>query len=125
MGSCVPDFSVLTEIRDFEPAAALVHHPQPYRRQLLLMSWAPQNGGRGLPACCGLCREKAIVDDDDERTEAKVFGEKAEYWEKYNLITDKWDADMMQRLNSGLDNLLIFVSLHTTIETQGTARISR
>lgn len=41
--------------------------------------------------------------------EAKVFGEKAGYWEKHNVITDKYDQDMMDRLNSELDNLLIFV----------------
>lgn len=30
----------------------------------------------------------------------------------YNEITDIYDGDMMDRLNDGLDNLLIFVSLH-------------
>ena len=41
---------------------------------------------------------------------ASRFGEKGRYWEQYKIVTDKWDTDMMDRLNNGLDNLLIFVS---------------
>lgn len=76
------------------------------------MSWKPgdaKNGGFRSCACYG---RKASVPDDDNGTEAAVFGEKAGYWEQYNFVTDKWDADMMDRLNTGLDNLLIFVSPH-------------
>lgn len=56
------------------------------------------------------------MDNDDKGTEAKVFGEKAGYWDRYNLITDKWDADTMERLNTELDNLLIFVSHHSMVQ---------
>lgn len=42
---------------------------------------------------------------------AAVFGEKGNYWEIYNEVNDKYDEDsMMERLNTNLDNLLIFVS---------------
>lgn len=59
-------------------------------------------------ACCGSAR----TGDDDEafKGEAKVFGEKAGFWRLHDEITDKFDSDMMGRLNTGLDNLLIFVS---------------
>lgn len=50
--------------------------------------------------------------DDDDGAEANVFGEKGNYWDIHNEITDKYDQDMMGRLNSNLDNLLIFVSAH-------------
>lgn len=80
------------------------------------MSWEPTNGGKGGFDGCACCRQKKTVGDDDNGTEAKVFGEKAGYWEKYNTITDKYDADMMERLNTGLDNLLIFVSPHAAAE---------
>lgn len=41
----------------------------------------------------------------------KVFGAGADYWELHNGIANKYDADLMDRLNTGLDNLLIFVSV--------------
>lgn len=47
---------------------------------------------------------------EDFRGEAKFFGEKAGFWRLHDEITDKHDSDMMERLNTGLDNLLIFVS---------------
>ena len=58
--------------------------------------------------CCGSGRPG----DGDEafKGEAKVFGEKANFWRLHDEITDKHDSDMMSRLNIGLDNLLIFVS---------------
>lgn len=43
------------------------------------------------------------------------FGEKADYWEIYNEVTDTFDEDMMERLHIGLDNLLIFVSAGYTL----------
>lgn len=74
------------------------------------MSWRPRNGVSSGHEGCPCYGAKATPVDED-RTEAEVFGEKAGYWEKYDLISDKYDADMMDRLNTGLDNLLIFVSL--------------
>lgn len=68
------------------------------------------------PGICACCAKKDIGDDDDDGSTAKVFGEKGGYWARYNLITDKWDGDMMERLNRGLDNLLIFVSFRTQEE---------
>lgn len=50
-----------------------------------------------------------MVDDADNEP-ATVFGEKRNYWELHNEITDKYDADMMDRFNTSLDNMLIFVS---------------
>lgn len=47
---------------------------------------------------------------DDEPGESKLFGEHGGYWDKHDVITDKFDQDMMGRLNSELDNMLIFVS---------------
>ncbi len=50
--------------------------------------------------------------DDEEafKGEARFFGEKAGFWKLHDEITDKHDSDIMGRLNTGLDNLLIFVS---------------
>lgn len=63
------------------------------------------------PGTCGCCNSAQPVDlEEAYRGEAKVFGEKAEYWRLHDEITDKFDRDMMERLNTGLDNLLIFVS---------------
>lgn len=39
------------------------------------------------------------------------FGEKAGFWERYDTVAEKFDADMLGRLNENLDSLLIFVSL--------------
>lgn len=59
--------------------------------------------------CCksGL-RGGAIGDGDN--TAGDALGDGGLFWELYNEITDTYDSDMMERLNSGLDNLLIFVS---------------
>ncbi len=65
------------------------------------------NRRRSKSLCCGLART-----GDDEKAfkgEAKYFGEKANFWALHDEITDKFDSDMMGRLNTGLDNLLIFV----------------
>lgn len=48
---------------------------------------------------------------DTDRSEAKVFGEKARYWELHNDIVAKFDQAAVDRLNARLDNLLIFVSV--------------
>lgn len=50
-----------------------------------------------------------------DTTEPNVFGEKADYWEIYNEVTDTFDEDMMEKLHIGLDNLLIFVSVRCTL----------
>lgn len=68
-----------------------------------------QRRGRNTRDRCACCTESNGPDDDDTGR-ARVFGEKAHYWELHNEITDKYDEDMMDRLNTGLDNLLIFVS---------------
>lgn len=60
--------------------------------------------------CCG----SAGRGDEDDSEEAKVFGEKANYWEIHNEITDKYDEDLIERMNTSLDNLLIFVSSSPT-----------
>lgn len=80
------------------------------------MSMEPANETKDRPGVCTCRAQKRAVDDDDKMSEAKVFGEKGGYWYRYNLISDKWDADMMERLNSGLDNLLIFVSRRAIVE---------
>jgi hypothetical protein len=75
------------------------------------MSGRPRRNKRSGCACCG---ERVVgLDDEEDVTEPKVFGEKGGYWGKYSEITDKYDDDMMERLNTGLDNLLIFVSYAT------------
>lgn len=69
---------------------------------------------RRRPSIRGRCRCCSYQDqrnEEEDGGEAKVFGEKAGYWDKHNELTDKHDEDMMEKLNSGLDNLLIFVSL--------------
>lgn len=45
-----------------------------------------------------------------EEERADVFGEKGDFWARYDRLADKYDADMLQRLNDNLDVLLIFVS---------------
>lgn len=55
---------------------------------------------------CGCCGG----DDEAFKGEAKVYGEKADYWLLHDEITDRFDQDLMARLNTFLDNLLIFVS---------------
>lgn len=62
---------------------------------------ATRDGTNDLPA------DEMPRDDDDDET---GFGQKADYWREYNRVTDKHDGDLMQRLNSNLDNTLIFVS---------------
>ena len=49
-----------------------------------------------------------IVLESDEKS--RIFGETDNYWSLYDEVTDKYDADSMGRLNTELDNLLIFVS---------------
>lgn len=45
----------------------------------------------------------------NDNGEAKDFGEQGGYWEKHNEITDKYDEDLLEKMNRELDNLLIFV----------------
>ena len=52
----------------------------------------------------------ARKEEENDYSEAKSFGEKGNYWEMYDEITDKYDQDIMGKLGEGLDNLLIFVS---------------
>lgn len=72
---------------------------------------------RGGCRCCSADGATQAVEDNDGPL--KVFGEKANYWELHNEITDKYDEDMMDRLNTGLDNLLIFVSAGGVLKTAG------
>lgn len=61
------------------------------------------------------CHETGST-DEAFKSEAKFFGEKARFWHLHDEITDKHDSDMMGRLNTGLDNLLIFVSdMHSCV----------
>lgn len=88
-----------------------------------------QTGYRGISTACaarspstkrmsstqrikpGKCPCHGTVDEEEAfKGEAKFFGEKAGFWRLHDEITDKHDSDMMGRLNTGLDNLLIFVS---------------
>lgn len=62
--------------------------------------------------CCS--RQSGESLDEIVASETNEFGQKGGYWEMHNELTDKYDEDMMERLNSGLDNLLIFVS-HTMV----------
>lgn len=77
-----------------------------FGRPITMSTNRPNKPGGCL--CCGSGRPG----DDDEafKGEAKVFGEKGGFWRLHDEITDKHDSDMMGRLNTGLDNLLIFVS---------------
>lgn len=65
---------------------------------------------RNKPGQCK-CRGSARGGDENAFDGyATYFGEKANFWALYDKITDKYDSDMMGRLNTVLDNLLIFVS---------------
>lgn len=64
---------------------------------------------KGQCTCCASSKRDA-GDVDQEMGDANEFGDKRWYWNTYNDITDRYDADMMDRLNTSLDNLLIFVS---------------
>ncbi|KAG8872798.1 hypothetical protein FRB97_007343 [Tulasnella sp. 331] len=50
-------------------------------------------------------------------TEPDDFGEKDDFWQEYDDMADKYDSDMMARLNSNLDVLLIFAGLFSAINT--------
>lgn len=76
------------------------------------MAYKRRPSDRRRHQCCAY--QDQAVDNSEDVDEAEVFGEKAGYWEKHNELTDKYDEDMMERLNSGLDNLLIFVSVLST-----------
>lgn len=66
----------------------------------------------GQCTCCGPAKDSTKEEiPEASRGEAKSFGDKANYWQLHNEITEKYDGDLMGRLNTGLDNLLIFVSL--------------
>lgn len=72
---------------------------------------ATRAGNRHQRANCNCHRlHPPDVRDDDKLAEHNAFGELGGYWETHDIITDKFDKDMMERLNSELDNLLIFVS---------------
>lgn len=68
------------------------------------------NDDRDKAGQCGCCGSGRGVDGDAFKGEATYFGEKANFWALHDKITDKYDSDLMGRLNTGLDNLLIFVS---------------
>lgn len=43
------------------------------------------------------------------------FGDTLDFWARYDKLSDKYDSDMMGRLNGNLDILLIFVSASAAI----------
>lgn len=62
---------------------------------------------------CGCCighTEREGEGQADVADDSQVFGEKADYWEIHDEIIEKFDGDMVERLHTGLDNLLVFVS---------------
>lgn len=62
----------------------------------------------GAKARCATCTSAG--DEEAFKGEAKAFGDKWRFWSLYDEIADAYDRDLMSRLNTGLDNLLIFVS---------------
>ncbi|KAG9009107.1 hypothetical protein FRB94_012503 [Tulasnella sp. JGI-2019a] len=46
-----------------------------------------------------------------------AFGTRREFWAKYDTFADKFDKDMMARLNTHLDVLLLFAGLFSAINT--------
>ncbi|KAG8883432.1 hypothetical protein FRB98_003128 [Tulasnella sp. 332] len=52
-----------------------------------------------------------------EVTDQYAFGDMGDFWEKYDKLSDKFDVDMMARLNDNLDVLLIFAGLFSAINT--------
>ncbi|KAG8870776.1 hypothetical protein FRB98_001346 [Tulasnella sp. 332] len=46
-----------------------------------------------------------------------VFGERGEFWTRYDRIADAHDKDMLERLHSNLDVLLIFAGLFSAVNT--------
>ncbi|KAG9010741.1 hypothetical protein FRB94_010019 [Tulasnella sp. JGI-2019a] len=46
-----------------------------------------------------------------------LFGTRRDFWSKYDTFADKFDGDMMARLNTNLDVLLIFAGLFSAVNT--------
>lgn len=46
---------------------------------------------------------------DEQELPKSRFGEMADFWMRYDKLSDKHDSDMLGRLNGNLDVLLIFV----------------
>lgn len=53
---------------------------------------------------------QGIRDQPPMEDSAEAFGTRADFWERYDKLADKHDKDMLQRMHSNLDVLLIFVS---------------
>ncbi|KAG9033991.1 hypothetical protein FRB95_013964 [Tulasnella sp. JGI-2019a] len=53
----------------------------------------------------------------DKLSTPHEFGEKREYWLKYDTLADSKDKAMVERLNSDLDVLLIFAGLFSAVNT--------
>ncbi|KAG9032629.1 hypothetical protein FRB95_001139 [Tulasnella sp. JGI-2019a] len=53
----------------------------------------------------------------DKPEKPEDFGEKGDYWSKYNALADSKDKVMIDRLNSDLDVLLIFAGLFSAVNT--------
>ncbi|KAG8987979.1 hypothetical protein FRB94_001216 [Tulasnella sp. JGI-2019a] len=51
-------------------------------------------------------KPKLVVSDNASR-----FGDRDDYWTNYDKLTKKYDEDSTGRLNSNLENVLIFVSV--------------
>ncbi|KAG8980724.1 hypothetical protein FRB93_009031 [Tulasnella sp. JGI-2019a] len=48
---------------------------------------------------------------------SNLFGTKRDFWFKYDKFADKFDKDMLARLNTNLDVLLIFAGLFSAVNT--------
>lgn len=81
------------------PRSTPYHKIMPYHR----------NKPRAQCTCCG-SPDRDARGLGEETEEGKEFRDERWYWDMYNEISDKYDEDMMERLNTSLDNLLIFMS---------------
>ncbi|KAG9037818.1 hypothetical protein FRB95_004105 [Tulasnella sp. JGI-2019a] len=57
------------------------------------------------------------ITTQDRLEEADEFGERSEYWLKYDILADSKDKVMIERLNQNLDVLLIFAGLFSAVNT--------
>ncbi|KAG8995193.1 hypothetical protein FRB94_009359 [Tulasnella sp. JGI-2019a] len=55
--------------------------------------------------------------DSDDVGEQKEFGDVGDFWAKYDDLANKFDDEMIARLNGNLDVLLIFAGLFSAVDT--------
>lgn len=53
------------------------------------------------------------MEEIQHTNQSQSHGEATDFWTRYNSLPDKYDADMLERLNRSLDVLLIFVSRYS------------